>query len=146
MKMLGTQTFSVTTNAPTRWARHWHLLYLALAHDGMKTNPVARLHMYRDGSRVCRHIVWDEFNSVSDVWPDSEDKTLFCPPKAAKHGCLINASLLDDCHHKHYSKSTKVTQMGVLKALYHGRKHKQSHIKFQLQLELLWNFVFNLLS
>ena len=97
MKMLGTQTFSVTTNAPTRGARHRHLLYLALAQDGMKTNPVTRLHMYHDGSRVCRNIVWDEFNSVSDMWPDSEDTPLFCPRKAVKHGCLMNASLLEDC-------------------------------------------------
>lgn len=51
------------------------------------------------------------------------------PAKAGERGCLINAKLLDDLHHKHYSKSTRVPQIWILKALSKGRRHNQNHIK-----------------
>ena len=58
------------------------------------------------------------------LFPPACDWELHLPPreKAAEHGCLINTQLLDDWRHTHYSKSTRVPQIWMLKALFKGEE------------------------
>lgn len=112
-----------------RGARHWHLLYPALAHDGMKANPVTHLRIHHDGSGLCRTTVWGQIQFI--IWhvvicstlPISED-TPYSLPLQYSRTCLFNKSkFIDDLLHKHYSKSKRVLKISILKVLSPGRNH-----------------------
>lgn len=123
MKVLGTQTFSVNyamllhawgqalTPALPDWLwMEWKTQSLI----STSTVTVRADAEILSGDKLSSDLM------CGHLLPTACDWKLHLPPpkKAAEHGCLINTQLLDDWHHKHYSKSIRVPQIWMLKALF----------------------------